>query len=193
MPGSVKVVPNRTHDAQQNDDVRDKRDVCRETGNPIIREHEQGNKNDGGDGCANAAADGIFAERRVNVAGINDFERRAQRILQNVGEFKRFFFRVTAGDLAVAAFNRALNVGRGIPTRHPKQWPSLCPMFSRVTSAESFSAIVIQRKINLRLAQISAHDSRVFHDVAGQTILRLFLYHIFFNLRRTVRLLARCA
>ena len=48
MPGKRERRADGAHDAEQDDDVRDKRDVRRETGEPVINQHEQRNQNDRG-------------------------------------------------------------------------------------------------------------------------------------------------
>ena len=58
------------------------------------------------DGRLDAAADGILAERRVNVVGRNNVQRRAQRILEHCRQFLRLFLREMAGDLAAGCQSR---------------------------------------------------------------------------------------
>jgi hypothetical protein len=88
-----------THDAEQNDDVGDERDVRRNAGNPIITNMNSRNENDGPDGRLDAAANRVFAERRVNVAGINDVNGAFSGFCRTFATLLRFFDRVMPGDL----------------------------------------------------------------------------------------------
>ena len=103
-----------THDAHQNDDVRDQRDVRHNAREQIIAQHEAGNQNHADNGRANAAANRVFAERRVNIAGINKNQRRAQRILEDIGQFLSCLDGEISRDLNITGFNRRLNDRRGI-------------------------------------------------------------------------------
>jgi len=142
-----------------------------DAGEPIINQHEAGDENDRPHGRLHAAVNRVFAERRIDVAGINDVQRRFERILQDVRDAHRFLDRVIAGDLAVAGFNRALDVRRGFQLAVQNDRQTVADIFARGL-AEFFRAVIGQCEINLRLAQIAAHDHRVFDDVAREAILR---------------------
>ena len=123
-----------------------------------------------------------------------DFERGAQRILQDVRQLLRLFRGEMAGDLAAAGFDRALNVRRGVQlaVQHNGQLPAdvVAGDFG-----EPFCAIVVEPEFNLRLAQVAAHHHGAFYNVAGQAVLRPFSSprHCSTGRRLAVRLAARRA
>ena len=188
MPGKRERCADGAHHAHQNDDVRDQRDIRHDARQQIITKHERGNQNHAGDGRANAAANRVPAQRRVNIIGRINLERRAQRVLQHIGQFLGLFHHEMTGNLSVARFNRTLDRGRGIQLAVQNDGQPLADIVSGHL-AESFRAIVIQPEINLRFAQVAAHRHGVFDDVAGQAIFRLFLHDNLLNDRRAIGLL----
>ena len=126
-------------------------------------------------GSVDAAANRVPAERRVNIVGRINFERRAERILQDVGQLQGLFEREMPGDLAAAGFNRALDDRRGIQLAVQNDGQPL-PDVVPGDFTEPFRAFTVQPEFNLRLAQVAAHRHGVFNDVTGQAMLRLFLH-----------------
>ena len=188
--GQGKCRADRAHDAEQDDNVGEERDVGRDTSNPIIAKHEHRNENDAVDGSLDTAANGISAERRGHIAGVNNFQRRLERILHHVRQFHRLFNRVTARNLAVAGFNRTLNVRRRVEFAVQHDGETVTNIFAcRFT--KFFRTVIGQFKMNFRFAQISTLHAGALDDVAEETVLRSFFDDELFEARRAVSLLIR--
>ncbi len=174
---------NRTHDPEQNNDVGDERDIRRQAGNEVINQHERGHKNDAVDGRMDAAANGVFAKRRINIIGRVNCKRRLERILQDIRQPLRLFNGETPSDLAAAAFNRGLDVRGGIQLAVQNDRHPVTNIISRGLG-KFLRAIVGEREINLRFAQIAAHDHRASNDVACQSVHRPFAHDDLLDFRR---------
>ena len=87
-----------------------------------------------------------------------------------------------AGDLAVVV-NLAVDARRGIKLAVQNDGQPLADVVAR-DFAKPFSGGVRELEFDDRLAQIAAPHPRALDDVAGQTLLRLFLHDDDFRRRR---------
>ena len=79
IPGKVRVAPQISHEAQQNDQVKNQRQVSIDTRAAVVHQHENQHREHADDGRAHAGADRIRTQRRPHSALFQILDSRRQR------------------------------------------------------------------------------------------------------------------
>src|SRR5581483_9865427 len=151
---------DRAHDAHEDDDIQDERDVRDGAGEEIVNDHEAGDRDDADDAGLDAAVDRVFAEGGIDVAFVDDLERSLERVLQHVGDVERLLLGIAAFNDAAAAGNFTADYRRGLEFTVEDDGELPADVVAGQIG-ERGRRLIVEHETDLRTPEVVAIDARV--------------------------------